>query len=153
MKVHLTVERNLKQVSLFQIVIVIAFALSCFFMSSCSDDMSPKELLDGKYYDYESSSDYTFQWNDLKLTVCNVHALTDEEYHHFENCEVTYPVFVHYDDASMTAVITADGGEDEDQLQYYLFQDQEDRFLLIPEQAKQKLFESKRPLAFYLEVI
>ena len=143
-----------KQVSLFQAVIVLAFALSCFVIASCSKETSPKALLDGNYYDYEASSDYTFQWKDLKLTVRDVHALTDADYHHFEDCAVTYPVFVRYDDDSMTAIITTDDAETKDgQLRYYLFQDQDDRILLIPEQAEQKLFESKRPLAFYLEAV
>ena len=143
-----------KQVSMFQVVIVLALALACFVITSCSKDTSPKVLLEGDYYDYEVSSDYTFHWENLKLTVCDVHTLTDADYHHFEDCAVTYPVFVRYDDASMTATITTEDAESEDgQLRYYLFQDQDDRILLIPEQAAQKLFESKRPLAFYLEAV
>ena len=136
---------NLAAVLFFITLIAAAFLLA---MSLRVKRIEPREILAGQYYDYSSQFEYTFQLGEKKYAACDVHTLDEDEYDHFEDYPVSYPVDVRFDDASMTAVIS--GVLSEKGTGYYVFRDEYDRILLIPAREKRGLFEYKRPLAFYL---
>lgn len=128
---------------------VIICILLAFSATSCSKKTEPSVLLAEQYYDYEISSDYTFQLDDIKLIAKNVHTLTEEEYYHFAECPVSFPMYLQFDETSMTALISSETSEED--LRYYLFRDENNSMLLIPENNRKGLFEQRRPLAFYLQ--
>ncbi len=138
-------KKNLVAILLFVVLIGVAFLIA---MALRANRIEPREILAGRYYDFTPEFEFTFQLGDKKYVACDVQTLDDEEYYHFADYPVSYPVYVYFDDTSMTAVIS--GELSEKRQGYYVFRDENDRMLLIPEEERRGLFEQKRPLAFYL---
>ena len=108
---------------------------------------SSEDLLKGQYYDYATSSEYSFFYGEKPLRTANVHELPPEEYYSFGESAIQ-TVYLRWDENQKKCTILNE--KQGDCTKYCLLESPEYGILLVPPYEDALFFQYKRPLAFYL---